>query len=89
MDGKRDTEEVTTHVMSVLREHFAIDSSTVTSDSRLREDLDLDSIDLCDMIGVIEKSIGVSARLTDFMDARTVGDLVKTLELLAQGAPMS
>lgn len=67
-------------ILTVLSERFGIDSSSVTSDSRLNEDLDLDSIDLFDMIGVIEKSSGVSVDINDFIKARTFGDLVETLE---------
>jgi acyl carrier protein len=73
-------------VLEVLREQFDIDASTVSPESRLREDLDLDSIDLCDMMNVIEKRTGVSSDLSDFMHAQTVSDFVTVLEGLAQPA---
>jgi acyl carrier protein len=74
-------------VLSVLQASFDIDPSTVLPSSRLREDLDLDSIDLFDMIGVIEKRLGVNPELSDFTNAKTVSDFVEILSQLPQQTP--
>jgi acyl carrier protein len=64
----------------VLSDKFKVDSASVTDETKLQEDLDLDSIDLFDMIGEIEKQRGISVDINDFIQARTFGDLVTTLE---------
>lgn len=76
------TGSVREEVMAVLSEQFGIAPKDVSLESKLREDLDLDSIDLCDMIGVIEKKTGLSVDLADFIKAQTLGDFVGTLESL-------
>lgn len=67
-------------ILSVLSDKFKVDSASVTDETQLQEDLDLDSIDLFDMIGEIEKQRGVSVDISDFIQARTFGDLVTTLD---------
>ncbi len=67
-------------ILAVLQERFDVDAASVTSESRLREDLDLDSIDLFDIIGLIEQRMGVSVELSDFVQAKTFGDLIAVLE---------
>lgn len=74
-------------MLQVLEERFAIPRSEVTDESRLQEDLDLDSIDLFDIMGVIEKKTGISVVLSDFIHARTFGDFLRTLESLVVKAP--
>lgn len=72
--------DINQEVIQVLREQFDIDPASVSPESRLREDLDLDSIDLCDMMNVIEKRTGVSSDLSDFVSARTYADVIGVLE---------
>jgi acyl carrier protein len=79
--------DINQEVLVVLQEQFDIDASKVSPESRLREDLDLDSIDLCDMMSVIEKRMGVSTELSDFMNAQTVSDFVRILETMAKQNP--
>jgi acyl carrier protein len=74
-------------VLKILKEHFDIDPASVSHTSRLREDLDLDSIDLCDMMSVIEKRAGVATELSEFMHAQTIGDFVKVLERVVTQTP--
>jgi acyl carrier protein len=79
--------DINQEVLKILREHFDIDPSSVSDGSRLREDLDLDSIDLCDMMSVIEKRTGVTTELSDFMHAQTVADFVSVLERVVKQIP--
>lgn len=73
-------------MLVVLEERFGVSRESVTDDSLLQDDLDLDSIDLFDIMGVIEKKTGVSAELSDFIRARTFGDFLKVLESLSDKA---
>lgn len=74
-------------MLKVLEERFGVSRESVTNESLLQDELDLDSIDLFDMMGVIEKRTGVSAELSDFIKARTFGDFLRVLESLGVKAP--
>lgn len=67
-------------VIALLNERFDISPETISDESDLRADLDLDSIDLFDMMGVIEKQSNVCVEMSDFIHAKTFGDLVRILE---------
>lgn len=67
-------------VFAVLEEKFGLKREDVTLESRLQEDLDLDSIDLFDMMGVLEERSGVSVDVNDFLRAKTLGDFLSILE---------
>ncbi len=71
-------------MLVVLEERFDVARERVTDSSLLREELDLDSIDLFDVMGVIEKKLGVSADLNDFIHARTFGDFLKVVTELSE-----
>lgn len=78
------TKSVRDEVLQVLIEKFDISPESVTDESRLREDLDLDSIDLFDMLGAIEKATGVGVDISDFASTKTFGDFVMTLSAILQ-----
>jgi acyl carrier protein len=67
-------------VLSILEERFEVPRATVTDQSDLRGDLDLDSIDLFDVMGLIEKQFETSVEMRDFIHAKTFGDLIAVLE---------
>lgn len=81
--------DVREEMMSVLEERFGIARGSISDESRLREDLDLDSIDLFDIMGIIEKKTGVSVDLSDFIRANTFGDFLQILEALLAKAPVA
>lgn len=80
-------DNVKDEMLSVLEERFGVDRTAVTLESRLREDLDLDSIDLFDIVGLVEKKTGVNVHVSDFVHAKTFGDFLATLESLLSQAP--
>ena len=51
-------DEIVTQVNAVLEEGFEIDSSLITPEARLGEDLGLDSLDGVDLVVALEKRIG-------------------------------
>lgn len=63
----------------VLHETFGIDPSKTTPDADIRESLDLDSIDLFDLLAILEKRHSIQLSLHDFRDARTIDDVVTRL----------
>lgn len=83
------TADIREEMLMVLEQRFGVSRVGITDESLLREDLDLDSIDLFDIIGVIEKKTGVSADLSDFIHAKTFGDFLKVLESLTAKAAVA
>ena len=67
-------------VSATLVEMFNLDPRTVTSEARLVEDLDLDSIDAVDMAARIQEMTGKRVAEDDLVRLRTVGDVVDVIE---------
>ena len=59
----------------VLADSFRLDPEKITLDSHLFKDLDLDSIDAVELAIV---------KAQEFMDVRTVGDVVTTIHRMLQ-----
>jgi len=55
-------------------------SKKITPESRLREDLNVDSIDFLMIIGDLEDEFSITIEEDDFLDVVTVNDIVEKLE---------
>ncbi|MFZ3131881.1 MAG: acyl carrier protein [Desulfosporosinus sp.] len=55
-------------------------SKKITPESRLREDLNVDSIDFLMIIGDLEDEFSITIDEDDFLDVVTVNDIVEKLE---------
>lgn len=71
----RTAETIIAELDRIFVEQFEVTAETVVPEARLREDLDLDSLDAADMMIAIEKRFGV--RLDDQVARtfKTVGDI--------------
>lgn len=79
-------EKIFSELVSIMETLFEIDSADIRPDSRLFEDLELDSIDAVDMIVQIQKKTGRRFKPEDFKQVKTVQDVVDVLvRLLAEG----
>lgn len=67
-------------VMVILEQKFGIRRENVTPQSRLREDMDLDSIDFFDIMGTLESKLGMSIDATEFLRAETLEDFLSILQ---------
>jgi acyl carrier protein len=69
------SEQVIERLNRILLEEFELEPYVVVPEARLREDLDLDSLDAVDLIVAVEREFGV--RLDDklVMEMRTVSDM--------------
>ena len=79
-------ESIFQHLQEILAELFEIEPSEVKAESRLYEDLDIDSIDAVDMV-IKLKTLTGNKRLepSDFKNVRTVQDVVEAVhELLSK-----
>ena len=79
-------QELFDEIVRVMGELFEIDPSTVTRESRLVEDLDLDSIDAVDMIVHLQNMIGRRIMPEAFKSVRTVGDVIDVIVTMAKEA---
>lgn len=72
---ERTAENIIAELDRIFVEQFEVSPEVVLPDARLREDLDLDSLDAADMMIAIEKRFGV--RLDDQVARgfKTVGDI--------------
>ena len=80
----RNKEEILEEFKKLLEEEFEVDPQSITLDSFLYEDLDLDSIDAVDMIVYIQKKTKTKVKPEVFKSVRTVGDVVNVIDDLIQ-----
>lgn len=75
-------EEVFERLKSYLVSMFEIPSEKVTLEARLREDLDLDSIDAVDLIVKLQDLTGRKFKAEEFKTVRTVGDVLDRVQAI-------
>ena len=75
MSQSLDAERIISDLDRIFIDQFELEPAKVVPDARLREDLDLDSLDAADMLVAIEKRFGI--RLDDQVarQFRTVSDI--------------
>jgi acyl carrier protein len=78
------SEQILQMVRSALVELFQLDPARVTLETRLADDLGIDSIDAVDLLYRVERATGRKIGAEDFRGVRTVGDLVNALARLPQ-----
>ncbi len=74
---KYTDQEIYSKIVSVMEELFEIPANEVKLESRISEDLDLDSIDAIDLITELQNFIGHRIQPEQFKNVRTVIDIVK------------
>ena len=78
----QDREEIQSSVTKVMRELFELEDTEITLESKLYEDLDIDSIDAVDLMVELKKLTGKKITPEDFKSVRTLGDIVDAVEKL-------
>ena len=69
-------EEIKAKVNACLAEEFELDPASLTPEARIHEDLGLDSLDLVDMVVVIEKTFQYTiTNRKELAGITTVGDI--------------
>ncbi|QQG98782.1 MULTISPECIES: acyl carrier protein [Mycobacteroides] len=66
-------------LIAILHNELRLDTSHVTSDSRLVDDVGLDSVTFFIGLLAIEDKLGVELSEREILSAQTVGDLVRTI----------
>ena len=65
-------------IKPMISEKFGIDEAQITADTRIIEDLGADSLDLVDMLTIIEDDFNIV--IPDEAAMRTVGDVVDYMQ---------
>lgn len=73
-DSMMTREELVTKVNSILSEEFEADIIDMQPDAPLMEVLDLDSLDIVDIVVLVEKNFGYVMKKEDFAEIRTFSD---------------
>ncbi len=76
--------EIFETLQGYLYELLEIPPETVTLESRLYEDLDIDSIDAVDLVVRLQDLIGKKIPPADFKAVRSVDDIVSCVETVLQ-----
>ncbi|WP_446470449.1 acyl carrier protein [Xenorhabdus stockiae] len=79
-----EKQQIYQEVSQLLVKLFELSSEDITPDSRLYEDLELDSIDAVDMVVHLQKKTGRKIKPEAFKSVRTVQDVVDAVEQLLQ-----
>lgn len=67
-------EELIEKVNGILAEEFEADKSVMAPDAPLMEVLDLDSLDIVDVVVLVEKNFGYVMKKEDFAGIKTFSD---------------
>jgi Acyl carrier protein len=73
-------EEIIAHVNSILAEEFEIEESEFAPDANLKETLGLDSINLVDLIALVQFHYKVTIPVEDLKKIQTFTDLYDYIE---------
>ncbi len=83
-------QDIVAHVNKTLTDEFEVPADTIAPDKRLREDLELDSLDAVDMIVALEQGLKIRVDEEEAKQIRTVGDIYTFVEkMLAQPAAVA
>ena len=74
-------DQIHDQIINMMVETFELERSTLTSESRLYEDLELDSIDALDMVVKLQDLTQRRVAEEELRELRTLGDVV---DLVAQ-----
>ena len=67
-------------IKEILKDTIDIDESKITLDAKLKEDLELDSLDSVELIMSAEEEFGIEIPDEDVMNFKTVNDIVNYIE---------
>ena len=67
-------------VQELIMEEMDVEESQVTLDASFKDDLEVDSLDLFEMVMTLEDEFDVEIPSEDLESIKTVGDLVNYLE---------
>jgi len=79
-------QEIFTQIQQMLASLFEIEPSVIKPESKLFEELELDSIDAIDLVVKLQKTIGKKIMPEEFKNVRTVQDVVDVVYKLVNNS---
>ena len=67
-------------VAKIMADHFGVSEADITLETKIKEDLNADSLDVVELIMDIEDAMGIKVDDEDATEMSTVGDIVKYIE---------
>jgi acyl carrier protein len=80
-------ESLLAQIKIILQEQFDIEPESVLLDARLREDLDIDSIDAVNLLVELKSITAKKIALENFHQVKTVSDLLDAILTFLQQDP--
>lgn len=80
MNGKKGEKDMFEKIRDLIVEELGVEEDQVTLEARFKEDLDIDSLDLFEMVMSLEEEFDMEIPSEDLETVTTVGALVKYLE---------
>ncbi|VEI65074.1 Acyl carrier protein [Serratia quinivorans] len=77
-----DKQEIYLQIKALLVKLFELDADDIKPESRLYEELELDSIDAVDLVVHLQKTTGKKIKPEMFKSVRTVQDVVDAIDEL-------
>lgn len=77
--------EIEKTIKGILAADFDVDAASITSETNLFSDLDLDSIDAVDLVVRLQQETGKKVEPAAFKKIRTFGDVVAAVSKLVNG----
>lgn len=78
-------DEILKRIKDIMTEVFDIEAERIVPEARLRDDLDIDSIDAVDLIVQLKPLVGKRMQPEAFKSVRTIGDVVDAIQALVSG----
>lgn len=75
MSSKPTKEYVYQHITRILQEQFDLDPESMTPETDLRADLDIDSIDAVNILIELKSLTSKKVAIENFHQIKTIGDL--------------
>ena len=77
-----DKQQIFQEISAIMVKLFELDAKDIKLDSKLYEDLELDSIDAVDLVVHLQKTTGKKINPELFKSVRTVEDVVNAIDQL-------
>ena len=74
-----NSEQILQKIQDILEELFEVDPSSVKMDTKIFEELDIDSIDAVDLVIKLKELTGKKIQPEQFKNVRTIEDVVNLI----------
>lgn len=68
------------NICALLAEKFDVDVKTLSMDTKIKEDLKADSLDIVELMMDLEDNYGITIEDEEAMKMSTIGDIVQYIE---------